>query len=176
MSAARALAAALAGALLVAVGARLALDLPGSSVPVTLQTLALLLVASWLPPARAALALGLYLAAGAAGLPVFSGGGAGLERLLGPGAGFLFSFPVVAWLLASRRPERRPFPARLMLFLLAHAGILAAGALGLFLHDAGDLAGTLVPLLPGAGLKSLIAALLVQVPLATGSRSGAAKD
>lgn len=65
--------------------------IPGTPVPITLQTFALMLIALMLPWRQAAAAVLLYLAAGAAGLPVFSGGGS-TATLFGPSAGFLFGF------------------------------------------------------------------------------------
>uniref|UniRef100_UPI002580E7FB biotin transporter BioY n=2 Tax=Oceanithermus sp. TaxID=2268145 RepID=UPI002580E7FB len=79
----------LAGAGFVALLAQVALPLPFTPVPVTLQTLGVLLVGAALGSRLGAQALGLYLAAGAAGLPVFAGGGAGVGWLAGPTGGYL---------------------------------------------------------------------------------------
>lgn len=65
-------------------------------VPVTLQTMFMLLAGLLLSPGWAAASMGLYLALGAAGLPVFSQGQAGLAVLAGPTGGFLFAFPFAA--------------------------------------------------------------------------------
>jgi biotin transport system substrate-specific component len=57
------------------------------------------------------LALLLYLAEGAVGLPVFAGGAAGLAYMLGPTGGYLVGFVVAAGLvgwLAERGWDRRP--------------------------------------------------------------------
>ena len=89
----------LAGSLAVAVSAQLQYVLPFTPVPITGQTLAVLLVGATLGSRRGALAMAAYLAEGAAGLPVFAGGGMGLPWLLGPTAGYLWSLPVAAWLV-----------------------------------------------------------------------------
>jgi biotin transport system substrate-specific component len=68
------------------------ITLPVSVVPVTLQTFVLVLIALTQRPARAALTVGVYLAAGAIGLPVFSGMRGGFGVLLGPTGGFLIGF------------------------------------------------------------------------------------
>ena len=76
----------LAGATVVALSAQVAIPLPGTPVPVTLQGLAVLLVGGLLGAGPGAAALVLYLAAGIAGLPVFAPVGVpamGLARLLG---------------------------------------------------------------------------------------------
>jgi biotin transport system substrate-specific component len=61
-------------------------------VPFTLQMFVVVLAGLLLAPATAALAMGAYLAAGAAGLPVFSGLTGGLGVLLGPTGGYLWGF------------------------------------------------------------------------------------
>ena len=67
------------------------IPIPGTPVAITLQTLVLMLAALSLDWREAGGAVVLYLLAGAAGLPVFSGGMSTLA-LVGPSAGFLFSF------------------------------------------------------------------------------------
>ncbi len=89
-------------AALVAIGAYL--HLPLGPVPFSLQPFFVLMAGFILGPGGGALALALYLGAGILGLPVFTGGGAGLAHLLGPSGGFLLGFLPMAWLagLANR--------------------------------------------------------------------------
>ena len=95
-----------AGAL--ALSAQFALPIPGTPVPLTLQPLVVVLAGLLLGPADAAVAMVLYLAAGAVGLPVFAQMGApGLARLLGPTGGYLLAYPVAA-ALAGRLGAGRP--------------------------------------------------------------------
>lgn len=89
-------AAVFAFAALTALGARLAVPLPGTPVPFTLQPVAVLLAGVLLGPALGAGSQFAYLAAGAAGLPVFAAGG-GLAYLGGPTGGYLLAFPVAAF-------------------------------------------------------------------------------
>jgi biotin transport system substrate-specific component len=85
------------GALLVALAAQVALPLPGTPVPFTLQVPAVLLVGGLLGARMGAASLALYLALGIAGLPVFAAlGPLGLARLLGPTGGYLLAYPVAA--------------------------------------------------------------------------------
>ena len=79
----------LAGVAAVALAARVSVPVPGSPVPQSLQTLAVVLVGAWLGSARGAAALVAYLLAGALGLPVFADGGAGPAYATGPTAGYL---------------------------------------------------------------------------------------
>src|SRR5918997_3365099 len=65
-------------------------------VPLTLQTLAVLLTGAALGSRRGTLALLVYLAEGAVGLPVFAGGASGVAYMLGPTFGYLVGFVLAA--------------------------------------------------------------------------------
>jgi biotin transport system substrate-specific component len=96
------------GAVVVALSAQVAVPLPFSPVPMTLQPLAVLVVGGVLGAANGAGALVLYLTLGALGLPVFAAGGSGVLRLLGPTGGYLLAFPIAAGVtgaLAGRSPD-----------------------------------------------------------------------
>lgn len=85
-------------AAVIAVCARLVLPLPFTPVPLTLANFGVLLVGLTLGSKRGFAAAALYLAWGAMGLPVFSPAGpGGLAQLLGPTAGYLWAYPVVAF-------------------------------------------------------------------------------
>lgn len=73
-----------------------AIPVGGVGVPLTLQTLGVLLAGLVLGPWRGFLAVLLYLAVGLAGLPVFAGGTGGLAVFAKPSIGFLLSFPIAA--------------------------------------------------------------------------------
>ena len=82
-------------AMLTAFSAHVAAPLPGTAVPVSLQTLMVLLSGLLLGPALGAAAQTAYLMAGAAGLPVFAAG-LGVPYLFGPTGGYLLAFPAAA--------------------------------------------------------------------------------
>lgn len=109
---------------------------PGSSVPVTLQTLAVALTAMILGPWRGLLASLLYIAVGLAGLPVFANGTAGVAVLAGPAVGYLLSFPFYALIVGalSYWPLRRGLK-------FAPLGLTIAGVVGslLIVHPLGIL-------------------------------------
>ena len=87
----------LAASLFVALCAHISIPMGFTPVPATLQTLAVILVGLLLGPVDAFAALTLYLFEGAAGLPVFSPHGlGGVAQLMGPTAGYLFSYPLAA--------------------------------------------------------------------------------
>ncbi len=83
-------------AALVGAFAYVSFPFPLSPAPVTLQVLGVFLAGVFLGPVWGGAALVLYLLAGALGAPVFSGGSAGLGELLGPTAGYLWSYPIAA--------------------------------------------------------------------------------
>jgi biotin transport system substrate-specific component len=90
----------------VAAASQIAIPLPWTPVPVTLQPMLVILAGMWLGPVAGATSMVLYLAAGAAGLPVFTPMGApGIARFFGPTGGYLLAYPaaaVVAGALARR--------------------------------------------------------------------------
>jgi len=101
------------GSLFVAFCARIYLPLPGTPVPLTLQNLGVLLVGLALGSRRGLLALALYLAEGAAGMPVFSPAlSGGFMQLLGPTGGYLIAYPFVAALTGSIFERGKPTFAR----------------------------------------------------------------
>lgn len=155
----------LVGSILVAASARLAIHLPFTPVPVTGQTLAVLLVGAALGSRRGALAMAAYLAQGAAGLPVFAGGACCLPWLLGPTAGYLWSYPLVAFVvgaLAERGWDRRPAAAvAAMLIGNALIYVVALPWLVPFVGAGNVLETGLLPFIPGDLLKVVLAALLL---------------
>ena len=75
------------------------IPLPFTPVPITLQTLMVLLSGAMLGAYYGALAMVLYLTVGSIGLPVFAGGSSGVGALLGPTGGYLFSYPLAAFVI-----------------------------------------------------------------------------
>ena len=128
-------------AALVAVSALIAaIPVAGMGVPVTVQTLAVMLTGLALGPGRAFAAVGLYVLLGLAGLPIFSGGRSGLGVLAGPSAGYLIGFVCAAtaagWLtvVVLRRTAGRP--GRLRAVLLFAAAMVSSI---IFVHGLGIL-------------------------------------
>jgi biotin transport system substrate-specific component len=102
-----------------------AIPVAGMGVPVTVQTLAVMLTGLALGPGRAFAAVGLYVLLGLAGLPIFSGGRSGLGVLAGPSAGYIIGFVLAAtavgWLtvVVLRRTAGRPGKLRAVLLFVA---------------------------------------------------------
>ena len=94
-------------AALTALGARVAIPLPFTPVPVTLQVLFPLLAGLLLGSKRGALSQVEYVAAGLAGLPVFAKGGSGLAYFLGPTGGYLLGFIAAAFVVGELAVKMR---------------------------------------------------------------------
>jgi biotin transport system substrate-specific component len=94
-------------------GAQISIPVPPSPVPVTGQTLAVVIAGASLGAKRGAASQVLYLMMGLF-LPVFSNGGHGLNVVFGATGGYLVAFPLAAWLMgyaAERGADRKPLLA-----------------------------------------------------------------
>ena len=158
--AARRVIAVLLGATLVAIAAQIAIPLPGTPVPMTLQPLAVLLVGGLLGPGLGASAMLLYLALGAAGLPVFTPYGLpGVARLLGPTGGYLLAYPVAAFVVGRIADDGRRF-VRLAVAALAGIVLIHLGGLAQLVMLTGNVSGA-----ARLGTLPFVLSDLVKVPL-----------
>jgi biotin transport system substrate-specific component len=126
---ARQVAIVVSASLFVALCAHITIPIPGTPVPLTVQNFGVLLVGLLLGSRRGFAALALYLAEGAAGMPVFSPVGVGgIAHLIGPTGGFLLAYPVVAWLAGYVMEHGRKSFARAALGgLLGEVVLFASG-------------------------------------------------
>jgi biotin transport system substrate-specific component len=109
-------------ALALAAASQVAIPLPFTPVPITLQPLVVVLSGLMLGPVAGAASMVLYLAAGAAGLPVFAPIGLpGIARFFGPTGGYLFAYPAAAFVAGSLS---RRAPTLLGRWLAATAGTI----------------------------------------------------
>ncbi len=155
--------------ILLAVGAlalasQLALPIPGTPVPITLQPLVVVLAGLLLGPADAAMAMVAYLVAGMAGLPVFAPIGApGIARLLGPTGGYLLAYPVAA-AVAGRFGAGKPSYVTRALAAAAGILVLYLGGLAQLAVISGSLARAallgVIPFVAADAVKALVAAAL----------------
>lgn len=161
---ARRAAAVVLGSLLVALCAHISVPLWFTPVPITLQTFAVLLLGLLLDPVTSAAALMLYLAEGAAGLPVFSPDGpVAFLHLFGPSGGYLLAYPAAAALTGYlRRRLGRAFTPSLVAAASGSALILLSGAawFAVLTHQSAGtiLALTVLPFLAGDILKLIASA------------------
>ena len=164
-------------ALLIALASRMSLPVPGTQVPATLQTLAVLLAGGLLGPWGGVASVLAYLGAGLAGAPVFAMGG-GPAYLLGPTGGYLVGLLPAAWIagLTSRRTDRLLFLAPG--FLLASLAIHLAGwaQLSGFAGPAPAFGMGVAPFLAFDALKALAAAAIVRSRRRMAARKRASRE
>jgi biotin transport system substrate-specific component len=152
------------GALVVALAAQVAVPVPFSPVPMTLQPLAVLVVGGLLGAAGGVSALMTYLALGLLGLPVFAGGSSGVVHLIGPTGGYLLAFPVAAGVVGALAGRQagvlRVLLACALGMVIIHAGGVAQLAL-LGGNPAAAFRVGFVPFLTGDLLKVGLAAAVI---------------
>ena len=156
----------LGGSLVVGMSAQV--SVPMFPVPMTLQTLAISIIGLSYGSRLAAVTLIAYLAEGAMGLPVFAGGAAGAQHLMGPTAGFLWGFVGMAWLTGwlVERGFDRGF-GKLFMAAFVPALLLFVPGVGMLKlitgmdWQAAAMAG-MVPFLVGAVVKAVIAAMAIK--------------
>ena len=156
----------LLGSLFVALCAQIAVPLPWTPVPMTMQPFAVLLVGLLLGPALGATAMVAYLLEGAAGLPVLVPGFGGLLPL-GASAGYLLAYPFAAAAVGfvwQALRGRGSFPAAALAALIGDGLILLSGAcwLAVVTHSTAATAFHLgvLPFVAGDAVKVLLAAAI----------------
>ena len=133
-------------------GAQIAVPVPLTPVPITLQTLFVILAGAVLGPRGGAASMALYVGIGAMGAPVFSNGGAGIAWLLGPTGGYLLSYPASAFVVGVvTAPGKKKSEKSAASALLLIAGLV----LGVLVQYVGGL--TQLALLTGRSLDEVIA-------------------
>jgi len=153
----------LAGSGILALSAQIAV--PMVPVPITMQTLAIPLLALVLGTRLGTLAALTYLVEGALGLPVFSGLG-GIVRLMGPTAGFLWTFPLATFAVGALldRGLGDTYPGRWLAIFAGTALVFAGGAwwlsVGIGLSPGDAIMKGVYPFIVGDILKTTVAAFL----------------
>lgn len=153
---------------IIAASAWVKFPLPLTPVPVTAQTLTVAVAALMLTPFQSFMTMGVYLALGAVGLPIFSGGAGGIQVLVGPTGGFLLGFlisaPFMSWLKGVNMGKIGLFP-KYTVVALAGLPVCYVVGVAVFCLVTGQtpikgLMGAVVPFIFGDVLKSIAAALL----------------
>jgi biotin transport system substrate-specific component len=155
------------GVLFTALLAQVAVPVPGSPVPITGQTLAVVLVAASLGPVRGVAVQVAYILAAAVGLPFYSEASGGVDVVLGATGGYVLGFIPAAYLigLAARRgADRKPWTAA-PLFVAGQAVIFAIGvpwlAVSAGLTPAQALDAGFYPFILGGLVKAVVAAAVL---------------
>ncbi len=155
------------GSLFIALAAQIAIPLPFTPVPVTGQSLAVLLIGVLLGSRKGAASVLLYLGEGAMGLPFFAKGAAGIAILRGATAGYLIGFVfaayVVGW-LAERGWDRDLWRSGAAM-MVGNGLIFACGLTWLSTWVGFSKALTLgfYPFVPGMVLKLVLASALLPI-------------
>ena len=153
------------GSLLIGLLAQFSIPVPFSPVPITCQTIGVVLVGGILGAKKGSLSILCYIFEGAIGIPVFAGMKSGMHILVGPTAGYLWAFIIAGFimgLLTEKGYTKKPLDSFLSCFI-ATTLILVFGALYLAifsgLNDALKMG--FYPFLVGDVIKSYICAVLL---------------
>jgi len=153
---------------LTGVGGLIAIPLPFTPVPITLQTFFTFLAGAILGKYLGALSQLIYLLLGVVGLPVFAKGSSGIGVLLGPTGGYLIGFIPAAFLVGYLL-ERREKPSFGLIFLAMVVGVVA-----IYLPGVGWLMWVarmnlvkalllgVLPFMPGDAVKIVVGALIMK--------------
>ncbi len=155
------------GVLLTAVLAQVAVPVPGTPVPITGQTLAVVLTAAALGPVRGVSVQVLYIVAALVGLPFYSEASGGFDVVFGATGGYVVGFIPAAYLMglaATPGADRKPWKS-LPLFIAGQAVIFAVGvpwlALSLGLTATQALEGGFYPFILGGVVKAAVASVVL---------------
>ncbi|UYV13497.1 MAG: biotin transporter BioY [Phycisphaera sp.] len=155
-------------ALLTAAGAHVSIPMEPYGLPMTLQTLFVVLAALCLGPRAGALSMLLYIVAGVVGVPLFAEGEVGLGVILGQSGGYIAGFlacqPIVGVIVRRADGLPRGWLAIVAGVLAAHAVVFAFGVPWLAMVREISIGEAIrwgmVPFLPGMVIKSVIAVLI----------------
>ena len=156
-------------AALTAVCGFISIPVPGTPIPIVLQNMLVVLTGLMLGPVWGVAATVLFLAAGALGLPVFSGGTGGVARLIGPTGGFLYGYALatLAAGLIAQRPKygvRTPVLRLVLATVLGFVVMYIPGVLHFMRVMDKTFSQTMtlcvVPYIPGDIVKMVVAVLL----------------
>jgi biotin transport system substrate-specific component len=169
---------AIGGSLLLALAAKA--QVPFWPVPMTMQSLVIMMLGMAYGSRLAMATVLLYLAEGLAGLPVFAGAGAGFAYMTGPTAGYLVGFVAAAGLigwLAERGWDRSPVKA-LAAMSVGHALLFVPGVawLAVLFGTEKAIAVGLTPFIAATLLKTVLGAALMQASWMVVSRRSQNRD
>ena len=150
---------------LLCIAAYISFPLPFTVAMITALTIVMNLAAFILTPKQTFTVLAVYIFLGAAGVPVFTGGTAGLGKLLGPTGGFLFAYLLAYPLVSALKGRQNSF--KRYVFVAVAIGMpitYIGGVISMCLLMNVDLGSALVmavfPFIPGDILKAAAAAFL----------------
>ncbi len=148
-------------AALLCVSSYISITLPFSAVPITAQTLVVNMIALLLKPKKAGITVGVWILLGAVGLPVFSGGKAGIGTLFGATGGFIIGYLVAAIVIALIKGRKNKVMRSMISVLIGIPVVYLFGVpwmrFMLGLTWKGAIVAGLLPFLVGDILKCIVA-------------------
>lgn len=154
--------------------------IPLAPVPVTLQTLFVLLAGAAIGGRFGSLGQFLYVGLGAAGLPFFAGGMGGLAVLAGPTGGYLMSFLIVPFVVGALIRRSQSVRWQILVFSLGTTIIFAAGLIHLAIFYTSGMSEAirvgLLPFIPGAVFKIVAATSITRSYTALKRQWGSRRD
>jgi biotin transport system substrate-specific component len=154
----------IAGITLTALSAFVRIPLPFTPVPLTLQTMVVVLLGATLGRKYGAITQASYVLIGILGAPIFTGASFGLMHLAGPTGGYLVGFIATAYLVGKLLPKTNSvsFLRIFSMMVIGSIPILLFGTIQLsfLMHLSWDQAFLIgfLPFIPGDIIKSIIAA------------------
>ena len=134
-------------------------------VPLTMQTFAITLAAVVLGAKYSTYSTVIYLLLGAIGVPVLANFSAGLDKFVGPTGGFLFSFPLMAFIIGYGVEHKDMFKGAYVVFLIL--GTVANYVVGVVMfcfltssNLATGISACVLPFIPTAIIKAVLASYL----------------
>ncbi len=117
-------------AVMIAVSSYISIPVPFSPVPISLQTLMIMIIGLVLEPKKAFYSVFLWIGLGAFGLPVFSGGKAGVMTLVSPTGGYIIGFLLGALIISLIKGNAPNINIFRMFFATVIGGILVVYLIG----------------------------------------------
>ncbi len=150
---------------LIAVFAQVSIQLP-TRVPITMQTLAIYFIALTSSRRVTLISTLLYILMGAIGLSVFSGFSGGVAALVGPAGGFLFSFPIMAYLINLIAGEKESYVRWGLALLVGSIVCYTIGTVYFVFVTKSSIIAALtacvIPFLPGDLAKVIVSVMLAK--------------
>lgn len=152
----------LGGSVFLALLSQIAIPLPFTMVPLTLQLFAVLMLGATLGSKKGALSVLAYLTQGTVGLPVFAGGLAKPLWFMGPHAGYLVGFVAAAFVVGYllEKIQKRTLFKTVLVMLAGSVCVTVTGGLwlALFIGFKPAIQFGIVPFIIPDALKAIMAA------------------
>ncbi|GAB4376865.1 MAG: biotin transporter BioY [Salibacteraceae bacterium] len=154
-----------AGLLCMWISGLVSVELPFANLPVSLQSLAAMVLPFFLPNREAVGVMLLYLVFGALGLPIWAGGVGGFRYLTTDSGGYLVGMLVITWIagVSKKRLSTVRFVRLFALFVALHLVLSAIGMAWIAVISPGGISFTthISPFLAGMVVKSAVGAFIV---------------